>query len=235
MAQHRGVSEYRPWTENTYRAAVGSWRAGADFVELDVRWTRDGDPMLMHDATVDRTTDGTGPLSALTSRQVRRLHAADGQRVPYAGTVVRAAARAGRGVVLEVKTRLTRGQAGRLARIVRDAGMARRTVFTVWNDHNAAALEALLPAARTARYDPTRRWRREVGHADLYVLSQRSLTADNVAMLARRGVGVVAPTVWVPGATTLPEAYAALNRLGVELVITSEARWYASWRSGGCP
>lgn len=61
--------------ENTlasFRAAV---EAGADGLELDVWLTRDGQPVIMHDPTVDRTTDGSGPVSGMTLEGIRRLNA----------------------------------------------------------------------------------------------------------------------------------------------------------------
>lgn len=70
---HRGASVRYP--ENTlasFRAAV---EAGAGGLEFDVRLTRDGHPVVMHDATVDRTTNGFGAVSGMTLAQVRRLDA----------------------------------------------------------------------------------------------------------------------------------------------------------------
>lgn len=70
---HRGSPFRSP--ENTlasFRAAV---EAGAGGLELDVRLTRDGQPVIMHDPTVDRTTDGSGPVSGMTLDKVRRLNA----------------------------------------------------------------------------------------------------------------------------------------------------------------
>lgn len=70
---HRGASVRVP--ENTlasFRAAV---EAGAGGLELDVRLTRDGHPVVMHDARVDRTTDGFGAVAGMTLAEVRRLDA----------------------------------------------------------------------------------------------------------------------------------------------------------------
>ncbi|KAK0330826.1 hypothetical protein LTR94_031313, partial [Friedmanniomyces endolithicus] len=51
---------------------------GIDVMETDVRRTRDGYLVIMHDATVDRTTDGTGKVADMTLAEIRRLHLRDG-------------------------------------------------------------------------------------------------------------------------------------------------------------
>ncbi len=74
LVAHRGGSKLAP--ENTmaaFRAAVDVW--GADMLEMDVHLTRDGEVVVLHDATVDRTTDGTGPVRERTWSQLRELDA----------------------------------------------------------------------------------------------------------------------------------------------------------------
>ena len=76
---HRGEHLHHP--ENTlaaYRAAI---EAGADFIEVDVRTTADGKLVLVHNATVDATTNGTGAVKTMTFEQIRALDA-HGEQVP---------------------------------------------------------------------------------------------------------------------------------------------------------
>lgn len=68
---HRGLSARFP--ENTLASFRAALEAGAGGLELDVRVTRDGHPIVMHDATVDRTTDGFGAVAGMTLEAVRRL------------------------------------------------------------------------------------------------------------------------------------------------------------------
>lgn len=68
---HRGAAFQAP--ENTIAALDAAVDSGAHGVEVDVRTTADGVLVLMHDGTVDRTTDGTGEVSALTLAQVQAL------------------------------------------------------------------------------------------------------------------------------------------------------------------
>jgi glycerophosphoryl diester phosphodiesterase len=70
---HRGASAEAP--ENTLPAFEAAVRRGADAIELDVRLTADGAPAVIHDATLDRTTDRTGPVAALTLAELRAVDA----------------------------------------------------------------------------------------------------------------------------------------------------------------
>ena len=72
MVAHRGGGKLAP--ENTlsaFRPAVEEW--GADMLELDVRLTRDGHVVVLHDDTVDRTTDGSGAVADMSLEQLREL------------------------------------------------------------------------------------------------------------------------------------------------------------------
>jgi len=68
---HRGAHADAP--ENTLAALRKAAELGCDYAEMDVRQTKDGELVLMHDSTVDRTTNGSGEISAMTLEEVRRL------------------------------------------------------------------------------------------------------------------------------------------------------------------
>ncbi|MFO0681315.1 MAG: glycerophosphodiester phosphodiesterase family protein [Sandaracinus sp.] len=73
-SSHRGAGAPGGLTpENTLSGIRAAIAFGADLVEMDVRATRDGHLVLMHDDTVDRTTQGTGPLADLTLAEVQAL------------------------------------------------------------------------------------------------------------------------------------------------------------------
>src|SRR3954453_8427155 len=80
ISAHRGAKTVAP--ENTIAAYEAAVKAGADYIELDVRRTRDGKLVIMHDSTVDRTTNGHGAVADLTSEGIETLDAGQGQRVP---------------------------------------------------------------------------------------------------------------------------------------------------------
>lgn len=73
VSHHRGASQYAP--ENTLEAFRKSIALGADYVEFDVRTTKDGHHVLMHDGTLDRTTNGHGPVREKTLPEIRALDA----------------------------------------------------------------------------------------------------------------------------------------------------------------
>lgn len=77
---HRGASEAEP--ENTVRAIEAAVELGVTGVEIDVRKNADGEPVVIHDATVDRTTDGSGPVADHTVEDLRALDAGKGEPVP---------------------------------------------------------------------------------------------------------------------------------------------------------
>ncbi len=83
---HRGASAVAP--ENTLAAFAAAEAAGSDGIELDVHLSRDGVPVVIHDATVDRTTSGKGAVSRLSLEELRRLDAGGWFSSSFAGEPV---------------------------------------------------------------------------------------------------------------------------------------------------
>ena len=81
---HRGCKAYMP--ENTLISFSEAFKLGVDVLEFDVQITRDGVLVIMHDAMVDRTTDGTGAVAFKTLEEVKALDA--GVKFGYPGTRV---------------------------------------------------------------------------------------------------------------------------------------------------
>ncbi len=77
---HRGAMAVEP--ENTMRSFARAAELGVDAIELDVHLSRDGRLVIMHDETVDRTTDRAGAIADLDWAQLRTLDAGLGERVP---------------------------------------------------------------------------------------------------------------------------------------------------------
>ena len=73
LCAHRGASDTHP--ENTLAAFREAIRLGAQMIEFDVALSKDGQLILMHDATVDRTTNGKGPVSELMLAELKKLDA----------------------------------------------------------------------------------------------------------------------------------------------------------------
>lgn len=90
VAAHRGLTgistgAWQKHPENSLAAIAHSIELGVDIVEVDVRKTKDGHLILMHDATVDRTTDGTGSITNLTLADMKKLRLKLGVGGPNAG------------------------------------------------------------------------------------------------------------------------------------------------------
>lgn len=83
---HRGYSTIAP--ENTLPAYILSKKMGFNYVETDVAFTSDGIPVLLHDDTIDRTSDGTGNIYELTFEQVRQYDFGSWMSADYAGTKI---------------------------------------------------------------------------------------------------------------------------------------------------
>ena len=83
---HRGAAGHAP--ENTLKSFHKAVELGADIVELDVHLCATGEPVVIHDDTVDRTTDGSGKVQDLSLDDLRRLDAGDGERVPALAEVI---------------------------------------------------------------------------------------------------------------------------------------------------
>jgi glycerophosphoryl diester phosphodiesterase len=107
FAAHRGGSLL--WPENSLLAFGNAVELGADYVEFDVHLSRDGEVVVIHDATLDRTTTGSGPVRDKTLSELRALRLRDRhgtvtpEVVPTLDEVAALAARAKRRMLLEIK------------------------------------------------------------------------------------------------------------------------------------
>lgn len=153
---HRGASREAP--ENTLAAFRRALDAGAPAIECDVQRTRDGRLVVIHDQTVDRTTDGRGAVAALTFEEIRRLDAGGwfgpafaGERVPSLDEVldlVRGRAFA----LLEIKNgpMFYEGIEAQVADALRRGGMS-DAVLVMSFDHPAVrTVRAAAPEVATA-------------------------------------------------------------------------------------
>lgn len=118
---HRGAAGLAP--ENTLAAIRAAASAGARWVELDIALTRDGVPVLLHDATLERTTDGAGALGDMDFADLAGLDAGSwfaprflGQRVPSLAEAIDELGRCRLGANLEIKP--AAGSAAATARAV---------------------------------------------------------------------------------------------------------------------
>ena len=195
---HRGYSSIAP--ENTLAAEAAGARAGADWVETDVTTSQDGVPYISHDNTVDRTTDGTGAIAALTSNYLDTLDAGSwfapayaGQRLETLRALLAEVKISPANFLLEIKSPQTRAQVAEIVEQVVDAGMAERTIIQSFGDNEL-------------------RYAREANAEIPLAVLRGTLDADPVA--TARALDVIAYNPDWNALRGKPEVTAALNAAG---------------------
>lgn len=130
VVAHRGASAEAP--ENTLAAFARAIELGADWLELDATRCASGEVIVIHDGTLERTTDGRGPVEARTLTELRRLDAGAwkdarfrGERIPTLAEVL-ALAKDRSGVYLEIKPRDDDPDPALRAALLAEAGEALR-------------------------------------------------------------------------------------------------------------
>ncbi|QNO38591.1 hypothetical protein H4J02_06215 [Protaetiibacter sp. SSC-01] len=213
IAGHRGDRAHGP--ENTMPALQKALQSRLEFVETDVRLTADGVPVLIHDDTVDRTTDGTGAVADLRLEQVRALDAGAWYGPEFAGTRVplfdefldSLAVHRSKKALVELKGHW--GPEG--LRTVLDAiylrGVQNRVVFASFNLTTVARLADTAPAIPR-------------------VIIKRDLPEDPVGLA--QYYGAIAIITTPNSLESDPEAVARMHEAGLGVLVytlNSEKRW----------
>ncbi|WP_432252059.1 glycerophosphodiester phosphodiesterase [Streptomyces sp. HNM1019] len=218
---HRGGALEVP--ENSMSGLASAFsRHDTQVLDFDSRMLADGTLVVMHDATLDRTTDRTGPVRALTAAQWRgvRLRPARSLRGAWRPerppTVAEVLDRFGGRTTLMVEAKDPESLP-RLAKLIRDRGLV-RSVYVNSNRpelareaHRRGLLTQLWRSARQMRTDTPRDWR---GVVDLLDVDYRARDAD-----VRRAVTSGIPRVWAHTVDT-PAQRDRMLRLGCEGIIT---------------
>lgn len=145
VAVHRAGGFAPGIPENSLAGIRRAAELGAAFAEIDIRQTADGEYVLMHDATLDRTTTGEGDLNALTLTELRSLYLRDNggritvERIPTLMEALTLARESGIYLELDLKE-MDPEQA---ARIVQGAGLAPYNLIIVYNVENAGPIQAI--------------------------------------------------------------------------------------------
>lgn len=164
--------------ENTLRSFVAAERAGLDLIELDLHLSKDGALVIMHDAEVDRTTDGTGPIAEKTLAELRALDAGRGERVPVFDEVLDAVKAPLQAEIKDVAA------ARALAEVMRRRDLAGRVEVSSFHDEAIVEVARLVPGVRTAliagRYGTDVVERAVEAGADTVCLNIRRLTLEVV-------------------------------------------------------
>jgi glycerophosphoryl diester phosphodiesterase len=239
---HRGYSAVAP--QNTLAAVEAACRAGADAVEIDLQPTADGVGAVIHDETVDATTDGTGKVSALTSDEVLGLDAGSrfapafsGQHVPTLADVLGVLARhPDTDLLLELKGSWTVEQVERVTATIATAGFDNRVlVQSFWPGTVATVRDVAphLPGGLLVSFDPPGLLRLCERLRVVACNPSVSTVAGSPRLVSRlhaAGLRVMSWTANDPAAwTTLVSTD---DGAGVDAVITDRPERLAGWLTG---
>lgn len=153
---HRGASAAAP--ANTLAAFRLAAEMGADGIELDVHLSRDGEAVVIHDFTVDRTTDGRGAVREMTLVQLQELDAGSrfdptfaGERIPTLQEVFDAI---GHRLLVNVELKSlpgrSRGLEAEVVRLIEDNNLAHRVIVSSFNPLSLRRVKRLNPNILTA-------------------------------------------------------------------------------------
>ncbi|MFJ4638712.1 glycerophosphodiester phosphodiesterase [Streptomyces hygroscopicus] len=218
---HRGGALEVP--ENSMSGLATAFaRRDAQVLDFDTRMLRDGTLVVMHDATLNRTTDRTGPVRDLTAAQWRTVRLLPARslrgtwRPERPPTVAEALDRFGGRITLMVEAKDPESLP-RLATMIRDRGLT-RSVYVNTNRpevareaHRRGLLAQLWRSARQMRTDTPRDWH---GTVDLLDIDHRARDTD-----VRRAVTSGVPRVWAHTVNT-PAQRDRMLRLGCDGIIT---------------
>lgn len=175
--------------ENTLRSFVAAEQAGLDVIELDLHLSQDGALVVMHDADVDRTTDGTGPIAERTLDELRTLDAGRGERVPVFEEVLDAV---GSPLQAEIKD-LAAARA--LAEVMHRRSLVERVEVSSFHDEAIAEIARLVPGVRTAliasRFGPEVVERATEAGAETVCLNIRRLTLEVVEAARKADLKII--------------------------------------------
>lgn len=182
--------------ENTLRSFVRAERSGMDVIALDLRLSKDGALVALHDAEVDRTTDGSGAVADLTLAELRELDAGDGQHVPILEEALDAVRAPLHAQVHDL------GAAAVLAELLLRHDLTARVEVASFRDEVLCEVARLAPGVRTVLYADQSAADAEavVGRAlsacaETVALNIRHLTLDTAESAHENGLRVLGWTV----------------------------------------
>jgi glycerophosphoryl diester phosphodiesterase len=151
IAGHRGDRSTAP--ENTLPSLQAALDGDLPFVETDIQLTSDGVPVLFHDETVERTTNGTGAVAALTLAELKSLDAGSWYSPKFAGTTIPTLdefltifSNSRKKALLELKGLWSPDQARVVAGLIYAHGVQNRVIFTSFLGESLRSLESVAPA-----------------------------------------------------------------------------------------
>lgn len=237
VVAHRGVPTLAP--ENTLASIRRALDSGSDFLEIDLRLTADGFPVLIHDRTVDRTTDGSGAVETMTLAEIRGLDAGSwfheeftGERVPTFDEFIDLVTQTPQRIFIELKDVWTQEQVALVTDTLDAHGMSERTVILSFS-------EATLRAVHTAHPEIARVWLirkfddttvRLVAELGVQGVGARILMYERYPAITRQldSIGVASMSYTLNDARSWTKA----RILGVNIIATDRAGALQDWLDG---
>ncbi|MBC7264642.1 MAG: glycerophosphodiester phosphodiesterase [Chloroflexi bacterium] len=226
---HRGAPEMAP--ENTLAAFEAARQMGADGVELDTLLTADGVPVVCHNLTVDKTTNGAGRIRDLTVKQIKTLDAGSwfhssftGERIPTLQEVLEWA---GDDMLLNIELKSLslrdEGLERAVLHLMYQYELTERVIISSFNPFAIRRVKMLDPGIQTGLlYAPAlpmplrRAWLRPLAHPNALHPHHTMVSPDYLQWARNRGYRVNTWTV------NEPAEMRRLTRLGVDIIITNQ-------------
>jgi len=217
--------------ENTISSFAGAAKRGADEVETDLRVTKDGVWVLMHDAKVDRTTNGHGLVSKLTYEKISQLKTTHGDHVPTVEELITTFQDTKLNFQLELKPQpVGKAKLAELVQMLQDHGVLERATFSSTSGNMLLRIRELAPHNKTGYIggiagNPTRP---SIALLKKYKansanISFRALTKDYAKKLRQHGYKVSARS------TATPAQYKAVVTKGAARIVTDHTKGYSTW------
>jgi glycerophosphoryl diester phosphodiesterase len=204
IAAHRGGALL--WPENSLTAFRGALALGADLLELDVHLSRDGEVVVIHDPTLERTTTGQGPVREHTWAELETvaLRGAGDERIPQLRDVLELLRPATAGLLLEIKA----GPGGvaypgieeRVVRLLAETGLTERTTVMAFDWTTLERVRGLAPGLRRSA-----------------LLSRRGVESRGGVADAVRGAAAVATDLGIERSLLSPAIVAAARAAGLTI------------------
>jgi glycerophosphoryl diester phosphodiesterase len=152
IAHRGGIIDGYP--ENTLAAFRRAISLRAEVIELDLRGTRDGAVVILHDETLNRTTNGTGPVANYTLNELKKLDAGGGEQIPTYEEVLKLVSNTGVKLLLDIKVG-TRLDKRKVVQLTEKHGSILDIIVGVRNLADLREFQALNPEIRTLGFIAT--------------------------------------------------------------------------------
>jgi glycerophosphoryl diester phosphodiesterase len=222
-AAHRGYTAHA--TENSMGAFRRAVYRNANYLEMDVQVTKDGQFVIMHDETINRTSNGSGRIINKTWDQLRQVRLNDGQSIPTLGAVLDMAKPTRSNVLLELKW-IPKSRFAAVKKLIDGFG-AERVVVNGFSSYVVGHFHEMYPDVKTAL---DTNGQISLARAQSYggvMPDSRHVSLGWLADMQKAGVPVY---LWTVDGPTGWNRY----RGKVTLVLTNHAADYDHWRQTHC-